>query len=184
MRPDTPIDVAYTATLASLYAPKRRGMRLGLATMANLLHRLDNPQAAYPIVLVAGTNGKGSTARYLAGMLQAQDHRVGLYTSPHLLRFSERIRINGEEISTDDIATWLQRCDDVERVAAHRRRALGLEVDPREREPQAIPTSAHRSSKTPPLERIVGRGGPDGQTCRPHQGVQRDVGQQRVFRGA
>ena len=55
-------------------------------------------------MLIAGTNGKGSTAATLASILQASGLRTGLYTSPHLVRINERIRINGEQISDDDFA--------------------------------------------------------------------------------
>src|SRR5205823_4401379 len=58
----------------------------------------------FPSVLIAGTNGKGSTAATLASILKASGLRTGLYTSPHLIRINERIRINGEEISDDEFA--------------------------------------------------------------------------------
>jgi dihydrofolate synthase/folylpolyglutamate synthase len=74
------------------------------AHMRVLLAALENPERRFPSVLIAGTNGKGSTAATLAAILQASDLRAGLYTSPHLLRMNERIRIDGEEIEDDRFA--------------------------------------------------------------------------------
>jgi len=73
--------------------------KFDLANMRVLLADLGNPERRFPSVLVAGTNGKGSTSAVLASILQAAGHTTGLYTSPHLVRVNERIRINGEEIS-------------------------------------------------------------------------------------
>lgn len=73
--------------------------------MTALLQAMGNPQTGYPCVVVAGTNGKGSTSALMARALQRAGHRVGLYTSPHLLRFTERIRVNGEEIAPQAVAT-------------------------------------------------------------------------------
>ncbi len=72
--------------------------------MRVLLAALNHPERRFPGVLVAGTNGKGSTAATLASILRASGLRTGLYTSPHLVRINERIRINGAEISDDDFA--------------------------------------------------------------------------------
>ena len=83
--------------------------KFDLAHMRVLLRALDDPQKQFPAVLIAGTNGKGSTAATLAAILQASGLRTGLYTSPHLVRINERIRISGEQISDDDFAAaiWL-----------------------------------------------------------------------------
>src|SRR5580658_8175639 len=78
--------------------------KFDLDHMRVLLAALNHPEARFPSVLIAGTNGKGSTAATLASILQASGLRTGLYTSPHLVRINERIRINGEEISDDDFA--------------------------------------------------------------------------------
>jgi len=88
--------------------------KFDLAHMQVLLQALDHPERRFPSVLIAGTNGKGSTAATLASILRASGLRTGLYTSPHLVRINERIRVNGEEISDDDFA-FLQ--GDVDRVA-------------------------------------------------------------------
>jgi|YelNatPaOPRAMG01_1025707.scaffolds.fasta_scaffold23869_2 dihydrofolate synthase/folylpolyglutamate synthase len=73
-------------------------MHLGLAAVRKLLKRLGNPQEAYPTILIAGTNGKGSTAAMTASILRRAGYEVGLYTSPHLVDVRERIVVNGEKI--------------------------------------------------------------------------------------
>jgi dihydrofolate synthase/folylpolyglutamate synthase len=78
--------------------------KFDLAHMRVLLEALGHPENRFPTVLVAGTNGKGSTAATLGSILQASGLKTGLYTSPHLTRINERIRLNGEPISDDDFA--------------------------------------------------------------------------------
>src|SRR5438552_3127126 len=78
--------------------------KFDLAHMRMLLAALENPERRSSGVLIAGTNGKGSTAATLASILQASGVRTGLYTSPHLVRINERVRINGGEISDEDLA--------------------------------------------------------------------------------
>jgi dihydrofolate synthase/folylpolyglutamate synthase len=78
--------------------------KFDLAHMRVLLTALGNPEKRFPAVLIAGTNGKGSTAATLAAILQASGLKTGLYTSPHLVRINERIRLNGEAIGDDDFA--------------------------------------------------------------------------------
>ncbi len=84
------------------------GMRLGLASFCRLLRRLGNPHRRFPVVLVAGTNGKGSTAALLAAMAGAAGYRTGLYTSPHLESVTERIRLNGRAIDGERLAGRLE----------------------------------------------------------------------------
>src|SRR6266536_2126422 len=98
---------SYAAAVAQLYElghelAKTPSAKFDLAHMRVLLEELGHPEHAFPAVLIAGTNGKGSTASTLASILQAAGHRTGLYTSPHLLRINERVRINGEPIGDDD----------------------------------------------------------------------------------
>lgn len=69
-----------------------------------LLELLGNPQDKLKIIHVAGTNGKGSVCSFIANSLHAQGYKVGLYTSPYLEKFTERIRINGENIPEEDVA--------------------------------------------------------------------------------
>ncbi len=78
--------------------------KFDLAHMRVLLSALGNPENRFPSVLIAGTNGKGSTGATLASILQASGLKTGLYTSPHLVRINERIRLNGQPITDDDFA--------------------------------------------------------------------------------
>ena len=78
--------------------------KFDLAHMRVLLAALDHPEERFPAVLIAGTNGKGSTAATLAAILQATGLKTGLYTSPHLVRMNERIRLDGAEIPDDEFA--------------------------------------------------------------------------------
>ncbi len=78
--------------------------KFDLAHMRVLVEGLGNPERKFPSVLIAGTNGKGSTAATLAAILQASGLRTGLYTSPHLVRINERVRIDREEITDDHFA--------------------------------------------------------------------------------
>lgn len=95
--------LTYPATLDYLFALHRFGIKLGLESITNLLQCLDNPQRSYATLHIGGTNGKGSSAAMLAAMLQAGGYRVGLYTSPHLIDFRERIRVQGEDISEEQV---------------------------------------------------------------------------------
>lgn len=79
-------------------------LKLGLRNTELLLQALENPQHAYPAVQIAGTNGKGSTAAMLDSICRAAGIRSGLYTSPHLVSITERIRLAGEQISEEDFA--------------------------------------------------------------------------------
>jgi len=90
---------SYTATLDEMFALQRFGIKLGLATIRNILKNLGNPQNQYACIHIAGTNGKGSIAAGLSAILQAAGFRVGLYTSPHLIDFNERITVNNRQIS-------------------------------------------------------------------------------------
>jgi len=78
--------------------------KFDLAHMRVLLAARNHPEQRFPSVLIAGTNGKGSTAATLASILRASGLKTGLYTSPHLMRINERIRVNGQEIGDDDFA--------------------------------------------------------------------------------
>jgi len=87
--------------------------KFDLAHMRVLLQAMDHPERAFPSVLIAGTNGKGSTAATLASILRASGLRTGLYTSPHLIRINERIQINGDQISDDNFAALHREVDRV-----------------------------------------------------------------------
>jgi len=101
--------MSYENAVASMFAlghelAQTPSTKFDLAHMRALLGAMDHPERTFPSVLIAGTNGKGSTAATLASILRASGLRTGLYTSPHLMRINERIRVNGEEISDDDFA--------------------------------------------------------------------------------
>jgi len=81
-----------------------KGSIPGLSRTQELLRRLNNPEKKLKFVHIAGTNGKGSTAAMTASILQKAGYRVGLYTSPYIYRFNERIQINGEQIADEDVA--------------------------------------------------------------------------------
>jgi dihydrofolate synthase/folylpolyglutamate synthase len=89
-------------------------MRLGLGPMREACARSGDPQRAFAAVHVAGTNGKGSVSAMVESIARASGLRTGLYTSPHLCRFAERIRIDGEPIADDALAATLGRVLDVE----------------------------------------------------------------------
>ena len=97
------------AWLEKLFALERKGIKLGLEPTRQLLDRCGNPQRAFQSIQIAGTNGKGSTAAMTAAILQQHGHRTGLYTSPHLLRFNERIRVDGKTIPDDYLVDWMAR---------------------------------------------------------------------------
>jgi dihydrofolate synthase/folylpolyglutamate synthase len=101
--------MSYETALARMFAlghelANTPSHKFDLAHMRVLLAGLDNPERRFPAVLIAGTNGKGSTAATLASILQASGLKTGLYTSPHLVRINERIRLNGAEIADDEFA--------------------------------------------------------------------------------
>jgi dihydrofolate synthase/folylpolyglutamate synthase len=100
---------AYQETIEYLFGLQKYGVKLGLSNSVRLLELMGAPQHAFRSVHIAGTNGKGSTAAFITGMLQAAGHRVGLYTSPHLVSFTERMRINGVQISEAKVVELAQR---------------------------------------------------------------------------
>ena len=101
--------MSYETAVASMFAlghelAQTPSNKFDLAHMRVLLQAMNHPERAFPAVLIAGTNGKGSTAATLASILRASGLKTGLYTSPHLVRINERIRVSGEQISDDDFA--------------------------------------------------------------------------------
>lgn len=93
--------------LDKLYSLEKFGIKLGLEKSYKLCEYLGNPQNKFKSIHVAGTNGKGSTCSFLSSILQENGSKVGLYTSPHFVRFNERIRINGAEISDSYIESFI-----------------------------------------------------------------------------
>ena len=96
-------------TLEFLYGLHNRGIKLGLKNISDFLNLCNNPHDKIKTIHLAGTNGKGSTASILAKILQENGHKVGLYTSTHLVRFNERIRIDGCPISDQEIIDFVQQ---------------------------------------------------------------------------
>src|SRR5271154_5027849 len=103
-----------------LAAPQQaRVQKFGLGNITILAEDLGNPQRNSPCVHIAGTNGKGSTAAMLESILRMAGRRTGLYTSPHLERINERIRINGDDISDEDFAAaWTRVHASIESLMA------------------------------------------------------------------
>jgi dihydrofolate synthase / folylpolyglutamate synthase len=101
--------MSYETAVASMFALGHElahtpSNKFDLAHMRVLLKAMGHPERSFPSVLIAGTNGKGSTAATLASILQSSSLKTGLYTSPHLIRINERIRVNAAEIGDDDFA--------------------------------------------------------------------------------
>jgi dihydrofolate synthase/folylpolyglutamate synthase len=101
--------MTYDELLQRLLGLRRFGMRPGLEPVQALLHALGDPHVGLRVVHVGGTNGKGSTAAMIEAALRAGGQRTGLYTSPHLSRFTERIRVAGEELGRERVAALAER---------------------------------------------------------------------------
>lgn len=100
----------YSQALDFLY-PRTTTIKFGLDTTRSLLAEVGNPHELFPTIHVGGTNGKGSVVTLIAAALEQAGWKVGLYTSPHLVSFRERIRVNGSPISEDAVATWITRLE-------------------------------------------------------------------------
>ncbi len=98
--------------LDKLFSLQRLGIKVGLDHTIQLLNRCGNPHNKLKTIHIAGTNGKGSTAAILQSILRAAGLKVGLYTSPHLVSFNERIRVNGSPISNDFIIDFMKKFND------------------------------------------------------------------------
>ena len=106
--------------VAYINEPRWRSMSLGLERIEELLAKLGNPQDTLRFVHVAGTNGKGSTCSFVSSILEESGYKVGLFTSPYIERFEERIRINGENISLQRLSeVTLKVKDAAEAMASH-----------------------------------------------------------------
>jgi dihydrofolate synthase/folylpolyglutamate synthase len=118
--------VHYDEAIGWLFSLTRFGMKLGLENMQALSEAIGRPQDHFQSVLVAGTNGKGSTSAILHAILLASGRRAGLYTSPHLVRTEERIRLDDRDIGADEITSLIaevrariERLLAKEQLAAH-----------------------------------------------------------------
>jgi len=99
----------YKDALDWLYSFRKFGSKLGLERISYLVERLGNPHWNYKVIHVSGTNGKGSVCNFIGSILQKAGYRVGVYISPHLQRFSERIVVNGKEIAEQDVALLVEK---------------------------------------------------------------------------
>lgn len=99
----------YPETIGYLFALQRVGIKLGLDNIRTLLEAVGNPHTRWPAIHLAGTNGKGSTAAMLEAILRRGGYRVGLYTSPHLIDFSERIRVDRQPVSREVVIEFVDR---------------------------------------------------------------------------
>jgi dihydrofolate synthase/folylpolyglutamate synthase len=102
-------DSSYQKTIDYLYGLQKHGIKLALSNSRTLMEVMGNPHKKFRSVHIAGTNGKGSTSAFLAGMLTAAGYRVGLYTSPHLVSFTERLRIDNVQISEQKVVELARR---------------------------------------------------------------------------
>ena len=105
--------LTYKEALAWLYSLQRFGIKLGLENIRRLLAELHVDLRGTRVIHVAGTNGKGSVCAMIDSICRAQGHRTGLFTSPHLVTFRERVRVNGEMISEDAVANGLTAIRDL-----------------------------------------------------------------------
>ncbi len=102
----------YQRSLSYLYGLEKFGMIFGLTKVEQILEAIGNPHHEIEAIHIGGTNGKGSTAAMVASILRKEGYQVGLYTSPHLVRFTERIKINGKEIEEEEVAElagWMRK---------------------------------------------------------------------------
>ncbi|MDP6339341.1 MAG: folylpolyglutamate synthase/dihydrofolate synthase family protein [Candidatus Marinimicrobia bacterium] len=107
----------FKSLLNYLYNLQRLGIKVGLQHTHALLDRCDNPQKRFQSIHIAGTNGKGSTCALIASILWESGLKVGLYTSPHLIHFNERIRVNDQHISDDEIVQFVKKHkNDIDRI--------------------------------------------------------------------
>ena len=103
------MNTAYSAATDWLFGTQYRGVKLGLENIRTLLKAMGEPQNALRFIHVAGTNGKGSVCAMVDSICRTAGIKTGLFTSPHLVRFSERIQINGLPIDDADFVQGIQR---------------------------------------------------------------------------
>ncbi len=99
----------YEDTVTYLYSLQKHGIKLGLSNTKELMRILGEPQNRFHCIQIAGTNGKGSTASMIASILKESGFKTGLFTSPHLISFTERIRVNNDQISESDVIDLASR---------------------------------------------------------------------------
>lgn len=118
--------ISYQDCLDTIFKLSRFGIKLELETIQNILKLLNNPQKNFHTIHVAGTNGKGSTATYIESILRKAGFKTGIYTSPHLVRFNERICVNGKQISDQRV---VEAYEAVHAVDLGKRKATFFEIN-------------------------------------------------------
>ena len=97
----------YQAVTDYLFALKSGGLKFGVDRMAALSRELGHPERAYPVVHIAGTNGKGSVSAMVERILRAAGYRTGLYTSPHLVKLGERVQVDRQLLTEAEIVAYV-----------------------------------------------------------------------------
>lgn len=101
--------ITYDEAKVYLYALKNRGSKFGIDRMRRLVEALDHPEQKFPLIHVAGTNGKGSVCAMLEAIYRAEGYKTGLFTSPHLVHLGERAQVNREALSEEEICRYLEQ---------------------------------------------------------------------------
>jgi len=107
----------YKEAVDFIYSREKFGIKLGLNNITELLDKVDNPQNKFKSIHIAGTNGKGSTSAFISSILIQEGYKIGIYTSPHLVNFRERIKINSEMIKETDLVRILEKL--IPHITAH-----------------------------------------------------------------
>lgn len=116
----------YSAVQEYLFSLKAKGVSFGIDRMRLLVEELGHPERRYPVIHIAGTNGKGSTAAMVAAILRASGKRTGLYTSPHLIRLGERVQVDGEPLQETEIMAYTRELRPVAEALGRR----GVDLHP------------------------------------------------------
>ena len=116
----------YSAVQEYLFSLKAKGVSFGIDRMRLLVRELGHPELRYPVIHIAGTNGKGSTSAMVASILRASGKRTGLYTSPHLIRLGERVQVDGETLQEAEIIAYTQELRPVAEALGRR----GVDLHP------------------------------------------------------
>ncbi len=112
-------EISYDEAIERLFSLEYTGMKLGLDNIKALMEALSNPHRAFPTIHVAGTNGKGSVCNMLAAALQANGYKTGLFTSPHLVSYTERMKIDGKPIAEERLTAYFKSIwNDIQEIKA------------------------------------------------------------------
>ncbi|MCX7918532.1 MAG: bifunctional folylpolyglutamate synthase/dihydrofolate synthase [bacterium] len=108
----------YQEAISYLYSLEQFGIKFGLHNIQRMMELLGNPQETLRAIHIAGTNGKGSVAAYCASILTSAGYKVGLYTSPHLVKFEERMQINGKQITESELVRFVEKIQPIAKQVA------------------------------------------------------------------